>query len=48
MFSDAFLLIESLVDQALEGQVLFGAALVAVLFFGPSLVQTLLRRSHNH
>ena len=44
MFSDAFLLMESLVAQALEGPILFGAGLVAALFFGPSLVQTLLRR----
>lgn len=48
MFSDAFLLIESLVKQALEGPVLLGAGLVATLFFGPSLVQTLLRRTHHH
>ena len=46
MFSDAFLLIESLVEQALAGPVILGATLVAMLFFGPSLVQTLLRRSH--
>lgn len=48
MFSDAFVLMGSLVEQALEGPVLFGASLVAALFFGPSLVQTLLRRSHHH
>ena len=44
MFSDAFLLIESLIEQASEGSVLIGASLVAALFFGPSLVQSLLRR----
>jgi hypothetical protein len=48
MFSDAFLLIESLVEQALEGPVLIGASLVAALFFGPSLVQTLFCRTHHH
>jgi hypothetical protein len=48
MFSDAFLLIESLVEHALAGPVILGATLVATLFFGPSLVQTLLRRSHRH
>ena len=48
MFSDAFLLIESLVEQALAGPVILGATLVAMLFFGPSLAQTLLRRSHRH
>jgi len=47
MFSDALLLMASLVEQALEGPVILGATLVATLFFGPSLVQTLLRRTHH-
>ncbi|MGH2699881.1 MAG: hypothetical protein ACRDJL_11890 [Actinomycetota bacterium] len=47
MFADAFLLVESLVEQALEGPVLFGAALIAALFSGPSLVQALVRRTHH-
>jgi hypothetical protein len=42
------MLMESLVEQALEGPVLLGSALVASLFFGPSLVQTLWRRTHHH
>lgn len=48
MFEDAILLMENLVEQALEGPVLLGASLVAALFFGPSIVRTLLRRSHHH
>ena len=48
MFADAILLMESLIEQALEGPVLLGASLVAALFFGPSVVQTLFRRSHHH
>ena len=48
MFSDAFLLIESLVEQALEGPVLIGASLIAAPFLGPSLVQTLFRRTPHH
>ena len=47
MLADVYLLIESFVEQALEGPVLFGATLVAALFFGPSLVQALVRRSHH-
>ncbi len=47
MVSDAFLLIESLVEQALAGPVILGATFVATLFFGPSLAQTL-RRTHHH
>jgi len=43
MAADALLLIESLVDQALNGPVLLGAAGMAALFLGPSLVQTVRR-----
>ncbi|MGH2750349.1 MAG: hypothetical protein ACRDK3_05695 [Actinomycetota bacterium] len=48
MFADVYLLIESLVEQVLDGPVILGATLVASLFFGPSLVQALVRRTHHH
>ena len=47
MAADALLLIESLVDQALDGSVLLGAAVVATLFLGPSLVQAVRRHHHD-
>jgi hypothetical protein len=47
VFADAFLLIESLVDQALEGPLFLGAVLAAVVLAGPNLVGVLVRRIHH-
>jgi hypothetical protein len=47
VLADAFLLLENLVDQALEGPLFLGAVLAAAVLVGPNLVGVLVRRIHD-